>query len=130
MMGRTRIMVVEDEKHLGALFGEVLEGMGFIVCAIESTEHNAIAAAMRCKPDLMLVDIHLADGNGMSAVTEILRHGFVPHVFYSGDISGVRESCPHAIALQKPFRVSQLAQAIDRALSDVAGNEEQRKATD
>ena len=68
----------------------------------------------------VLVDVQLGDGNGLSAVTEILRNGFVPHVFYSGDISGLRESRPSAIALQKPFRVSELARAIDRALGVMA----------
>lgn len=120
MMDAIRIMVVEDETFLGALFGEVLEGMGFVVCAIETTEASAIAAAKRCKPDLLLVDVQLRDGNGVSTVNEILRSGFVPHVFYSGDISGLRDSRPGAIALQKPFRVSELARAIDRALGVMA----------
>lgn len=116
-----RIMVVEDEVYLGALFGEVLESMGFVVCAIETTEARAIAAAELCKPDIMLVDVQLADGNGLSAVAEILRSNFVPHVFYSGDISGVQASRPGAIAIQKPFRVSDLAQALERALGGFRG---------
>ena len=111
-----RIMVVEDEALMGVLFGEVLEGMGYVVCAIEATEASAVAAAERCKPDLMLVDVQLGIGSGVSAVAEILRKGFVPHVFYSGDISGVQASRPSAVAIQKPFRVADLARAIDRAL--------------
>ena len=116
-MTTLRIMVVEDETPMGVLFGEVLEGMGYIVCAIEATEANAIAAAERCKPDLLLVDVQLGVGSGVSVVAEILRKGFVPHVFYSGDISGVQASQPTAVALQKPFRVAELAQAINRALN-------------
>ena len=116
-MTAIRVMVVEDETFLGVLFGEVLEGMGYVVCAIEATETGAIAAAVRCKPDLMLVDVRLSDGSGISAVAEILRGGFVPHVFYSGDISGVQTSQPTAVAIQKPFRVPELARAIERALS-------------
>ncbi len=115
-MTAIRIMVVEDESLLGVLFGEVLEGMGYIVCAIEATETGAIAAAGRCKPDLMLVDVRLGVGSGVSAVAEILRTRFVPHVFYSGDISGVKLLQPNAIAIQKPFRVSELTGAIERAL--------------
>ena len=80
-MNPLRVMVVEDEAVLGLLFGEVLEGMGYIVCAIEATEPDAVAAALRCKPDLMLVDVQLGSGNGVSAVEQILLQGFVPHVF-------------------------------------------------
>lgn len=101
---------------MGVLFGEALEGMGYIACAIETTEAGAVAAADRCKPDLMLVDVLLGPGSGVSAVEEIIRDGFVPHVFCSGDISGVRAARPNAIAIQKPFRVSELARALDRAL--------------
>jgi DNA-binding response OmpR family regulator len=115
-----RVMIVEDEPLMGILFGEVMEGMGYAVCAIEATEASAVAAAVRCKPDLMLVDVHLGEGSGVSAVCEILRIRFVPHVFYSGDISGVRATRPSAIAIQKPFRVSELACAIKRALGTPA----------
>jgi len=116
MMVGLRVLVVEDEALLGVLFGEVLEGMGHEVCAIAATEPDAIKAALRHHPDLLLVDVQLGVGNGVSAVTEILRSGFVPHVYYSGDISGIQASQPNAVTIQKPFRVSDLAKAIDRAL--------------
>jgi two-component system, response regulator PdtaR len=115
-MAPIRVMVVEDETPLGVLIGEVLEGMGYVVCAIAATEADAVDAAARSKPDVMLVDVRLGLGSGTSAVAEILRKGFVPHIFYSGDISGVKASRPNAIAIQKPFRVSELARAIERAL--------------
>ena len=115
-MSPLRVLLVEDERSLGALFTEVLQGMGYVVCEVAATEAGAVAAAERCKPDLMLVDIQLGVGSGITAVAEILRRGFVPHVFYSGDISGVRASRPTAVAIQKPFRISELARAIERAL--------------
>jgi two-component system, response regulator PdtaR len=119
-MNPLRVLVIEDETDLGALFGEVLEGMGYAVCAIEATEPDAVVAATRCKPDLMLVDVHLAVGSGISAVERILRSGFVPHVFFSADIAGVQALQPLAVALQKPFRIPDLAQAINRALGATA----------
>ncbi|MFM9940775.1 MAG: response regulator [Hyphomicrobiaceae bacterium] len=115
-----RVMVIEDDPHIGLLFGEVLEGLGYVVCAIEATEASAVDAALRFKPDLMLVDIHLGVGSGILAVEEILRNGFIPHVFCGGDISGILTSQPTAIALQKPFRVSALARSIKLALGGSA----------
>jgi CheY-like chemotaxis protein len=41
------ILVVGDEIIIGLLLGEVLVGMGYDVCAIASTEAEAIAAAAR-----------------------------------------------------------------------------------
>ncbi len=69
------------------LFADALAAMGYDVCAIEATEAGAVAAAARYKPDLMIVDARLRDGSGVSAVEEILRTGWVPHVFVSGETS-------------------------------------------
>ena len=110
------VLVVEDDALLGLVLGDVLAGMGHTVCAIEDTESGAIAAAARCRPDLMIVDARLATGSGVAAVEEIHRVGPVPHLFVSGDISGVLARRPGAIVIQKPFRESDLVRAMERAL--------------
>jgi DNA-binding response OmpR family regulator len=90
--------------------------MGYDVCAVEATEAGAVAAAARCNPDLMIVEARLRDGSGVSAVEEILRAGWVPHVFVSGETSSVHALSPGAIVIQKPFRDIDLDHAIQRAL--------------
>lgn len=115
-MRALRIMVVEDEAVIAMLLAEVLADMGHEVCAIESTEENAVVAAIRCKPDLMIVDAGLAQGCGVSAVEQILRTGFIPHVFVSGDALRVQLLRPGAVVMQKPFRERDLARAMQRAL--------------
>lgn len=119
-MRADRVLVVEDDAVIATLLAEVLEGMGHDVCAIEATEADAVAAANRCRPDLMIVDARLGDGSGVSAVEEILRAGFVPHVFVSGDALRVQALRPGALVIQKPFRESDLARAIQHALGGAA----------
>ncbi|HVT27262.1 MAG TPA: response regulator [Lacipirellulaceae bacterium] len=119
-MKALRILVAEDDAMIAMLLADVFAGMGHDVCAIEATEAGAVAAAVRCRPDLMIVDARLGVGSGSAAVDEILRTGFVPHVFISGDISTVRALRPGAVAIQKPFDDSVLVRAIQRAL-DAAG---------
>jgi CheY-like chemotaxis protein len=119
-MKALRVLVVEDDAMIAMLFAEVLAGMGHDVCAIEATEADAVATAVRCRPDLMIVDVRLGDGSGVSAVEEILRTGPVPHVFVSGDTSRVQTLRPGAVVIQKPFRESDLARAIQRALGAAA----------
>ena len=111
-----RILLVEDEAVIAALLAEVLAGLGHEVCAIEATEINAVAAADRYRPGLMIVDARLGDGSGVSAVEEILRARFVPHVFISGDVAKVHALRPEAVVLQKPFHEPELVRAIQRAL--------------
>ena len=115
-MKALRVLVVEDDAMIGMLFADALAAMGYDVCAIEATETDAVAAAARHKPDLMIVDARLRDGSGVSAVQQILRTGWVPHVFVSGETSSVRALIPDAIVIQKPFRDADLNRAIRRAL--------------
>jgi CheY-like chemotaxis protein len=119
-MRAARVLVVEDEAVVATLLAEVLEGMGHDVCGIEAAEADAVATALRCKPDLMIVDARLGDGCGVSAVEEILRAGPVPHVFVSGDALSVQRLKPGAVVIQKPFHESDLARAIQQVLGAVA----------
>jgi two-component system, response regulator PdtaR len=114
-----RVLVMEDDAMIGILLAEVLVGMGY-VCAIEATEADAVAAAVRCRPELMIVDVRLGEGSGVAAVEEITRTGAVPHVFVSGDPSRVQGLRPGAVFIQKPFSESALAGAIQRALGSPA----------
>ncbi len=121
-MTMLRILLVEDEIMIGTLLAEVLVDMGHDICGIEVTEADAVAAAARCGPDLMIVDVWLDEGNGVSAVAEILRDGPMPHFFVSADIASVRALKPDAVVMQKPFREQDLARAIDQALHGSALN--------
>ncbi|MFZ0426135.1 MAG: response regulator [Xanthobacteraceae bacterium] len=119
-MKALRVLVVEDDAMIAMLLADTLEGMGYDVCPIETTEAGAVAAAVRYRPDLMIVDARLGDESGVAAVEEILRTVFVPHVFVSGDISRVRALKPSAVAIQKPFSESDLLRAMQRALDAAA----------
>jgi DNA-binding response OmpR family regulator len=119
-MTALRILVVEDDAMIGMMLAEMLEEMGHSVCSIESTEADAVSAADRCRPDLMIVDVLLGDGNGVSAVTKILRAGPVPHLFVSADLSRLKALRPGAVAIQKPYRESDLTGAIRLALDAAA----------
>jgi CheY-like chemotaxis protein len=112
-----RVLVVEDNAIIGLLLAEMLAEMGHDVCGVETTEAAAIAAAARCKPDLMIVDARLGDGSGVAAMRTILLAGPMPHLFISG--ADVEADSPDAVVLQKPFQERQLARAMDRVLAAV-----------
>ena len=115
-----RILIVEDDAMIAMLLADMFAAMGHDICAIEATEAGAVAAALQCRPDLMIVDVRLGDESGISAVEEILRTGFVPHVFISGDILTIQALKPDAVAIQKPFDEFDLVRAIRRALGAAA----------
>jgi CheY-like chemotaxis protein len=116
-MNGLRTLVVEDDAMIGELLAETLAGLGHTVCAVESDVANAVAAAAHWRPDLMIVDVGLGEASGIVAVKEILRSGYVPHVFVTGDTVRGMPLGREAILIQKPFRVSDLERAIQRALA-------------
>ena len=112
-----RTLIVEDDAVIGGLLAETLEGLGHKVCALESNVTNAVAAASHWRPDLMIVDVGLTEASGVAAVKEIVRIKFVPHVFVTGDAVRGTQLGPEAVLIQKPFRVSDLERAIQKALA-------------
>jgi len=108
-----RILLVDDDAMIATLLSEMLEDLGHAVCGIEATEAGAVRAALRERPDLMIVDARLRLGSGIGAVAAILRVMDVPHILMSG--ARLPAHSPHAIKLQKPFMHRDLVHAIERA---------------
>lgn len=115
-MSSLRILVADDDTVIGMLLAQMLEGMGYDVCAVEKNEADAVTGAIRHKPDLMIVDVRLGGGSGLAAIDQVLTLGYVPHMFVSGDIAEVQAQRPHATVMRKPFREWDLVRAIRRAL--------------
>ena len=125
-MKTLQILVVEDDALIAMLLEETLAELGHGVCAVEASQSGAVKAALRCRPDLMIVDVELREGNGVSAVDEILRTKFFPHLYVSGDINKVLALRPGAVAIGKPFREPELIRAIHRALATADGDYKDR----
>ena len=109
---------------IGPLLAEVLEDLGHVVVAVEIDADAAVATARDCRPDLMIVDIGLGERSGVAAVREILRDGFVPHVFVTGDLLGNLDLGPDAVLMQKPYRRADIVAAIARVIGGAAEKDE------
>jgi CheY-like chemotaxis protein len=116
-MKALRILIVEDDAMIGELLAETLEGLGHSVCAVETSVANAVSAASRWGPDLMIIDVGLGRASGIAAVEEILRSSFAPCVFVTGEAVRSMSLGPNTVLIRKPFRVSDLDRAIQRALA-------------
>jgi CheY-like chemotaxis protein len=118
-----RILIVEDNVIIALLLEATLADMGHGVCAIEDSEAGAVAAAARHRPELLIVDVGLIDGSGISAVDRILRNGFVPHIFVSGADLKLEKLNPRAVKLSKPYHERDLVAAIRQAFAAPAPTE-------
>lgn len=116
-MEALNILVVEDNAIVGELLADLMAELGHRVCAVEATEDGAVAAAAHHKPDLVIVDVQLGRGSGITAIETIVRTGHVAHLFVSGNVAEVLALRPNAVTLQKPYSEAALLAAIERALA-------------
>jgi DNA-binding response OmpR family regulator len=112
MTERLRILIVEDHTLIAMDLAELLTGSGHDVCAIARTQAEAVAAAARFHPDLMIVDGQLDEGSGVGAMREILAQGFVAHIYVTGDEARLRGLTRDAVVLTKPFSLNSLLVAM------------------
>src|SRR4051794_21141876 len=77
-----RILIVEDDKMQALALEDRLVELGHSVVGIAASAPDAIAAAERQDPNLVLMDLRLADGtNGIEAAGEIRKRLGVPSIF-------------------------------------------------
>jgi CheY-like chemotaxis protein len=127
-MKKLRVMLVEDDALIAELLAEMIVGFGHEVCAIEAGERDAVAAAAREKPDIMIIDAKLREGSGVGAIETILAFGPMPHILVSGDVTRVRILRPHATVLQKPYFEVDLILAMQKALGATVRHERRGRA--
>lgn len=79
---KTKVLIIEDEPIISLDLRSIMHELGHEVTAIATTYDEAVLAAQRNRPGLVLADIKLADGSsGIDAVRDILNGGEVPTVF-------------------------------------------------
>ena len=114
-MAPLRILIVEDEAITAMMLKQSLIASGFEVLGVAATGEDAIIAAKKSPPDLVLMDIRLADGiDGITAAVTINNN--IPIIFMTAFVDKVtitraREIRPVAI-LEKPLNMTELVSLI------------------
>jgi CheY-like chemotaxis protein len=117
------VLMVDDDNITLLGIGVRLKAMGYTVFTAKDAI-NAISAVLKNSPDVVVLDISLPAGDGF-VVAERLQNlsgaAATPVIFMTASAKpGLRERAMKmgAVAfLQKPFDATQLADAIERALS-------------
>ena len=121
----TTVLIVEDEALVALDIEQILGAAGFTILATVDTEREAIDAAGQLKPDAILMDIALRQGNGISAARAIAAFGPACIIFLSGNSDpstlAAVASLDSAGFIHKPYQSGQLplqvAQALDKSRS-------------
>jgi CheY-like chemotaxis protein/DNA-directed RNA polymerase specialized sigma24 family protein len=116
---RARILIIEDEAVIALDLADLVTNAGHEVCATATTASQAVAAAKRERPDLVLADIQLADGSsGIDAVREILASFEVPVIFITAfpDRLLTGERPEPTFLITKPYSPDMVRAAVSQAL--------------
>lgn len=120
----TCMLIIEDEPLISAQLKRIAEGLGHRVIDIAATASQAVALNLEHQPDIVLCDIHLADGSlGTDAIADMQLPDTVPVVFVTAYpekyLSTTNEGPSYLIT--KPFSPDYLKAVIGHALLNVQG---------
>ena len=115
----TNVLIIEDEPIIAADIEALVNELGHTVDDIAATRTDAVKAAQKKTPGLVLADIQLADGSsGIDAVSDILGEFDVPVIFITAFperlLTGERPEPTYLIS--KPFQPKNVKAAISQAL--------------
>lgn len=119
-----RVLVVEDEPLVAFDTEHFLRDEGFEIVATIDSVADALDVLAREPLDLVVADINLADGTGISVAEEANRRG-IQVLFVTGACPGEAQALA-AGCLSKPYQKRDLLLAI-MAIESVLDGEEPRK---
>lgn len=120
-MGKSRILVVDDERVVSLDIQAALKRLGYSVAGAAVTGEQSVDMAGKLRPDLVLMDVKLqGEMDGIEAAERISRLFDVPVIFltaYSDEdtLARAKMSGPFGFLL-KPFEERDLHSAIEVAL--------------
>jgi len=121
-----RLLIVEDEALVAMDMEAALANAGYEMIGIVDTAREAVEVAQRLKPDVVLMDITLREGNGLEAAKLIMARGGLRLIFVSGNsdprtLAAARALNPAGF-IRKPFASSDLARHLAAALGEGASD--------
>ena len=120
-----RLLVVEDEIASAEAVCMAVADLGHTVCGTARTEAEAVEIAGRERPDLALMDVRLAGGDGIEAARRLHLNYGIRSIYLSGyanhaTMARITETYPLGV-VHKPFSFAQLKVALDLAARRLKG---------
>lgn len=120
-----RVLIIDDDAFIRELIARFLQGEGFDVDAVDSLD-KAMRSIDKQRPGVILLDVHLADGQGWMMLDKLHNHeqlGAIPVVVVSAENSKERSLQLGAVAhLHKPVDRNELAAIVRSALRGGMGH--------
>ncbi|MCU0289391.1 MAG: response regulator, partial [Acidobacteria bacterium] len=128
LVGKGRILIVDDEESIREVAALLLESLGYTVTATESGE-EAIEICKKNTPDLAILDLTIPGGIGGKETADAIRE-FAPNIKlivssgYSNDsVMSQYKQFGFDGVLMKPYKLEQIGKVVYRLLNE-SGHEE------
>jgi response regulator NasT len=111
-----RLIVADDEQDMRDYFADILPDLGHEVVAVAKSGQELLQLCRQYQPDLIITDIRMPDGDGLTAAKQYSRERFTPVILFtafhdSNILDQARDA--HVFAyLVKPIDRAQLESAI------------------
>jgi two-component system, response regulator PdtaR len=121
-VSRLRILIVEDEILIALELESLLQDLGHEPIGIAATSSEALALARGARPDLALVDIHLADGPTGVDVGRGLAQAGTPVMFMTANAKRVPSDFAGGCGvIAKPYTERGVRRAVECVVDWLAG---------
>lgn len=109
-----KVLVCEDNPLIALDLYEQVREAGHECVGIGSVSTQCLQDAARSRPDVVLVDLNLADGRTGPQLVERLADIGIPSIVISGEVWFLPEDHRAVAVLDKPLRTSELTKALSR----------------
>ena len=114
------VFLVEDEAMIRMMVADMLEELGYRIAAETGELNEALRLAETTDFDIAILDVNV-NGKVISPVADLIKARNRPFIFATGyGTQGVPEDYRDRPALQKPFQIESLKQALDATLRGAA----------
>jgi CheY-like chemotaxis protein len=108
------VLICEDDALIALDLAEMVSTHGHTVEAMVDRSSDCMERCAETPPDLVLVDLNLADGaTGLDLVETLAERG-IPTVIVSSEASTVPATTSAKAVIEKPVHECELTMALDR----------------
>lgn len=114
----THALIIDDNMIVSRAIQSCLKALGFNSFDHTWTEDQALAAADRRPPDLVVIGDEVEAGSALSAAKRISFNLAVPVLMVTGDPVRARKRLEKTVSFEGPFLLNQIEEAVQLARTD------------
>jgi DNA-binding NarL/FixJ family response regulator len=123
-----RLLIVEDQELMAMTIAAAVRRLNYDLVGSAATAARALELAESCRPDVVLMDLHLKGiTDGVATAREIVARTGARIVFLTGSATGTDVARMQAMRpagiIFKPFRRTELASKLAAAAQDMRSDD-------